>query len=218
MSDLNWCGARIDLEEERKKEGEKLRMVDYKSSPQVLEHLEKSLSWTVFDTKWIPGTSSFVAVGAYAKGKRDQSFIYLFRGQEMSVNCSKREDRFLTSQPSSSYIFLFLLLACVPIGTGALHVYDLGEKELNTIHEKEVRPASIKCCTLGASSLRDPQVATGDFEGKLDIYDIETMKPTYSVKNAHGAIINCIDGIGGSMRGQSRSSVRYYFPYSSPPI
>lgn len=43
-------------------------MVDYKSSPQVLEHLQKSLAWTVFDTKWIPGTSSFVAAGAYARG------------------------------------------------------------------------------------------------------------------------------------------------------
>ncbi len=47
-------------------------MVDYKSSPQVLEHLQKSLAWTVFDTKWIPGTSSFVAVGAYARGKRER--------------------------------------------------------------------------------------------------------------------------------------------------
>ena len=47
-------------------------MVDYKSSPQVLEHLQKSLAWTVFDTKWIPGTSSFVAVGAYARGKSER--------------------------------------------------------------------------------------------------------------------------------------------------
>ena len=128
-------------------------MVDYKSSPQVLEHLQKSLAWTVFDTKWIPGTSSFVAAGAYARG------------------------------------------------TGALHVYELGDQELTTVEEKEVRPASIKCCTLGASSLRDPHVATGDFEGKLEIYDLDTMKSTYTVKSAHGAIINCIDGIGGSLRG-----------------
>ena len=128
-------------------------MVDYKSSPQVLEHLQKSLAWTIFDTKWIPGTSSFVAAGAYARG------------------------------------------------TGALHVYELGDQELTTVEEKEVRPASIKCCTLGASSLRDPHVATGDFEGKLEIYDLDTMKSTYTVKSAHGAIINCIDGIGGSLRG-----------------
>ena len=77
----------------------------------------------------------------------------------------------------------------------------MDEKELVAVHEKEVRPASIKCCTMGASSLRDPQVAIGDFEGKLELYDLETMKPTYAVKNAHGAIINCMDGIGGSVRG-----------------
>ena len=55
-------------------------MVDYKSSPQVLEHLQKSLAWTVFDTKWIPGTSSFVAAGAYARGT--------FRLADLSVSLS----------------------------------------------------------------------------------------------------------------------------------
>ena len=90
-------------------------------------------------------------------------------------------------------------------GTGALHVYELGDKDLTSVEEKEVRPASIKCCTLGASGLREPQVATGDFEGKLEVYDLDTMKPTYTVKGAHGAIINCIDGVGGSMRGKRRA-------------
>ena len=68
--------ARSSLPLEKKKKywqrsnlGAVQSMVDYKSSPQVLEHLEKSLAWTVFDTKWIPGTSSFVAVGAYARGR-----------------------------------------------------------------------------------------------------------------------------------------------------
>ena len=126
-------------------------MVDFKSSPQILEHLQRSLAWTVFDTKWIPGTSTFLAVGAYARG------------------------------------------------TGAFQVYDLDDKELRSVVEKE-KAASIKCATFGASSLADPRAAVGDFEGKLAIYSAETGQSTYDVK-AHGAIINAIDGAGGPMRG-----------------
>ena len=44
--------------------------------------------------------------------------------------------------------------------------------------------------------------SVGDFKGNLDIYDLERLNlSTYHVQ-AHGAIINAIDGFGGSVKGE----------------
>lgn len=36
----------------------------------------------------------------------------------------------------------------------------------------------------------------GDFDGNLEIYDLETKKAFFAVK-AHDQMINCIDAVGG---------------------
>ena len=46
------------------------------------------------------------------------------------------------------------------------------------------------------SSATDRDIACGDYNGNLVIYDIESGKEKFRVK-AHGQIINAIDGIGG---------------------
>ncbi|KAG1656108.1 WD repeat-containing protein 92 [Nymphon striatum] len=57
---------------------------------------------------------------------------------------------------------------------------------------------AIKCGTFGASSLQDRCLATGDFDGRLNIWDLEnSSKYVYSAKD-HKGIINCIDGVGGA--------------------
>ncbi|CAE7941274.1 Wdr92, partial [Symbiodinium sp. KB8] len=54
-----------------------------------------------------------------------------------------------------------------------------------------------KCGTFAASSLEDRHLATGNFGGELQIWDLEkTESPIYSVK-AHKSLINQIDGCGG---------------------
>ena len=59
------------------------------------------------------------------------------------------------------------------------------------------KPVAFKSCTMGASSLSNKRVATGDFKGRLCIWDLENLKnPVYSVQ-AHTDIINTMDGAGG---------------------
>jgi len=59
------------------------------------------------------------------------------------------------------------------------------------------KPKSFKCSTFAASSLNDPHLATGDFEGNMHIWNLENSdKPVYNVKG-HTEIINAIDGVGG---------------------
>ena len=37
-------------------------MVDT-TKPRIIEHIHKSITWTVYDTKWIPVSARFVALG-----------------------------------------------------------------------------------------------------------------------------------------------------------
>jgi hypothetical protein len=50
-------------------------------------------------------------------------------------------------------------------------------------------------------------LATGDFDGNLQIWDLERLEtPIYTVK-AHKQIINCIDGVGGLGIGEGAPEI-----------
>lgn len=36
--------------------------------PQIISHIQKSLNYTVFDSKWIPCSAKFICMGNYARG------------------------------------------------------------------------------------------------------------------------------------------------------
>jgi len=89
----------------------------------------------------------------------------------------------------------FVLLGSPARQTGMLQIYQLNGGGIELQAEVE-RPKSFKCGTFGATSLAERQIATGDFEGKLANWDLETLKETFTIK-AHDTIINAIDGCGG---------------------
>lgn len=62
----------------------------------------------------------------------------------------------------------FVVLGSKPKGTGILQVYELNSGNLDLFKEVEHKK-SFKCGSFGASSLRDSQIATGDFSGGLNI-------------------------------------------------
>merc|ERR1711939_388991 len=122
--------------------------MDATDRPQIVEHVHKSLTYVVYDTRWVPSSARFVVLG------------------------------------------------CHPRGTGALQVMELRKGGVELVHESE-KHAAFKCGTFGASSLAERHLATGDFDGRLSIWDLErTEMPVYSVK-AHDVIVNAIDGCGG---------------------
>ena len=126
-------------------------MVDVTNKPQIVEHIHKSLTQTVYETKWIPTSARFVLLGS------------------------------------------------PPRQTGLIQIYRLGQGDIELEAELE-RPKAFKCGTFGHTSLAERQLATGDFDGSLAVWDLEKLQqPVFSVKG-HDTIINCIDGCGG-MRG-----------------
>ncbi|XP_057704184.1 dynein axonemal assembly factor 10 [Corythoichthys intestinalis] len=90
----------------------------------------------------------------------------------------------------------FVCLGNFPRGTGVMQIYEMQHGEAQLIKEVE-KAKPIKCGTFGASSLCQRHLATGDFDGRLNIWNLEeTDLPVYSVK-AHKEIVNCIDAVGG---------------------
>uniref|UniRef100_A0A7S0VM47 Uncharacterized protein n=1 Tax=Polytomella parva TaxID=51329 RepID=A0A7S0VM47_9CHLO len=126
--------------------------MDAQAKPQILEHSNKSLTVTIYETKWIPSSARFVALGSYARN------------------------------------------------TGCLQIYELDETELKCVKESEKKYA-FKCGSFGASSIVDRKLATGNFNGELQIWDLEnTANPIFQVQ-AHASIINAMDAFGGEAKG-----------------
>jgi len=92
-----------------------------------------------------------------------------------------------------------------PRGTGALNVFELNNRELQLIKQHET-PISIKCGTFAASSLQNRHMATGDFKGNVQVWDLEAGKPVYEAKG-HSEIINAIDGVGGLGVGEGAPEI-----------
>ncbi|EGF84211.1 hypothetical protein BATDEDRAFT_84932 [Batrachochytrium dendrobatidis JAM81] len=90
----------------------------------------------------------------------------------------------------------FVILGQLPRGSGILEVCQLQNGSIVKQQEIE-KPHAFKCATFGASSLTTRHLATGDFGGRLSMWDLErTEMPIYSAV-AHSEIVNCIDGCGG---------------------
>ncbi|XP_022207932.2 WD repeat-containing protein 92 [Nilaparvata lugens] len=120
--------------------------------PQIICHIEQSLDFSVFESRWIPCSAKFVVLGSH------------------------------------------------PRGTGVIRIYEISSGKLDLITEEE-KSSAFKCGTFAASSLRNRHLATGNFEGKLHIWNLENLSvPVYTAK-AHNEIINAIDGVGGQTVG-----------------
>jgi len=93
----------------------------------------------------------------------------------------------------------FAVVGCFPKGSGALQVHELDGAALKVVAQREL-PEGLKCATFGATSYEARQLATGDYAGKLSVWDLERLEagaaPVFQVKG-HNSIINAIDGIGG---------------------
>eukprot|EP00471_Norrisiella_sphaerica_P012014 CAMPEP_0184503658 /NCGR_PEP_ID=MMETSP0113_2-20130426/52024_1 /TAXON_ID=91329 /ORGANISM="Norrisiella sphaerica, Strain BC52" /LENGTH=356 /DNA_ID=CAMNT_0026893199 /DNA_START=357 /DNA_END=1427 /DNA_ORIENTATION=- len=90
----------------------------------------------------------------------------------------------------------FVCLGTNPRNTGAMVVYELNKGKLKET-AKVTTPAGLKCATFGASFFEKRQMATGDYKGKLNIWDLNNMKKAVFSVQAHSGIVHCIDGVGG---------------------
>ncbi|XP_055334847.1 dynein axonemal assembly factor 10-like isoform X2 [Paramacrobiotus metropolitanus] len=94
----------------------------------------------------------------------------------------------------------FVVLGGFPRGTGCIDIFQMSVSEVKHVTQVE-KAKSFKCGTFGASSVHERHLATGDFDGRLCVWDLEKPEmPVYHL-HAHTQIINAIDGVGGLSSG-----------------
>ena len=88
-----------------------------------------------------------------------------------------------------------------------MQIYGLEGPELKLVAEYE-RKAAIKCGTFGASGLMERQLATGNFEGRLQIWDMERPQNAVFDVQAHASIVNMVDGCGGQAKATAHRNLQ----------
>lgn len=53
--------------------------------PQIIAHVQKSLNYTLFDTKWIPSSAKFVVLGNHARGTGAMQIYEVSHGDAVLV-------------------------------------------------------------------------------------------------------------------------------------
>ncbi|KAI8335180.1 WD40-repeat-containing domain protein [Chlamydoabsidia padenii] len=88
--------------------------------------------------------------------------------------------------------------------TGKLAIFDVDNQVLSLITEMETS-TPIRCCTFGAADTHTRFVATGDFNGGLELWDTQRLELAVETKSdAHESIIHTLDGQGTELVTGSR--------------
>ncbi|KAI8099874.1 WD40-repeat-containing domain protein [Halteromyces radiatus] len=80
--------------------------------------------------------------------------------------------------------------------TGKITIFDFNGKIASITAETETG-TPFRCCTLGAADMHTRHVATGDFNGGLELWDTQRLELPIETIMAHESIIHSIDGTGG---------------------
>jgi len=94
----------------------------------------------------------------------------------------------------------FVILGSHARGTGSIQVYQLNQGKLDLVSESE-KHSPFKCGTFGASFLEERHLATGDFDGRVSLWNLDKIELPVWTSKGHDAIINAIDGVGGVQGG-----------------
>ena len=66
--------------------------MDTTDAPQIIEHINKSVTFTPYDTKWIPCSAKFVAMGIYPKATGALQVYEMNHGELNLVTEVRREE------------------------------------------------------------------------------------------------------------------------------
>lgn len=87
-------------------------------------------------------------------------------------------------------------LGQTPRGRGILASYKLTKKGLEEV-SSVTKGSGFKCGSFGGSLLEERHLATGDFGGRVCVWDVEHPEVPVYMAAGHEGIVNALDGVGG---------------------
>jgi len=160
--------------------------MDTTDAPQIIEHVQKSLNFTPYDTKWIPCSSKLVVMGIQANAKGALHTYQLSNGNlelcneglvPQGIKCgtfgaSSLEERYLATGDHS----------------GQLVIYDL-ENVNKPIFQQQAHTSIINAID-GCGGLEigygAPEIVTGGRDGCVRLWDPRVNEPVLALEPGEG--------------------------------
>ncbi|XP_006881103.1 PREDICTED: WD repeat-containing protein 92 [Elephantulus edwardii] len=139
--------------------------------PQIIAHIQKSLSYTVFDCKWVPCSAKFVTMGNFARGT---GVIQLYEIQRGELKLLREIEK---AKPIKCGTFGAASLQQRYLATGDfggnLHVWNLEAPEIPVYSVKGHREIINTVDGVGGLGIGEgaPEIVTGSRDGTVKVWD-----------------------------------------------
>jgi len=154
--------------------------------PQIIGHVEKSLTFTLYDTKWIPSSARFVALGSYPRNTGALQVYEIEKGDLKLVKETEKGAAFKCGTFGASS------LADRHLATGDfsgnLHIWDLEKIHVPIFHAKAHGEIINSIDGVGGLGVGEgaPEIVTGSRDGVVKVWDPRQSTPVASVEPADG--------------------------------
>ncbi|KAG7334362.1 hypothetical protein KOW79_002769 [Hemibagrus wyckioides] len=153
--------------------------------PQIIAHIQKSLNYTVFDSKWIPCSAKFVCMGTLPRGT---GVLQIYEVQHGELQLVKEIEK---PKPIKCGTFGATSLQQRHLATGDfdgnLHVWNLEAAEVPVYSVKGHKEIINSIDGVGGLGIGDgaPEIVTGSRDGTVKVWDprqkdtpVANMEPT----------------------------------------
>ncbi|EEY66788.1 WD domain-containing protein, putative [Phytophthora infestans T30-4] len=155
--------------------------MDTTDAPQLIEHVNHSVNFTPNDTKWIPGSARFVAMGIYPKATGALTIFGLNQG-ELKTHAVHEKTHGIKCGTFGSSALEDRHLATGDYG-GVMSVWDLERAEV-PVYSAQAHKSIVNAIDgCGGQNIGSgaPEIVTGGRDGCIRVWDVRVPEPVVTL-------------------------------------
>jgi WD40 repeat protein len=160
--------------------------MDTTDAPQIIEHIHKSINFTPYDTKWVPFSARFAAMGIHANAKGALN-IYQLNNGDLEVLTEAKTAQGIKCGTFGASAFEQRHLATGDHG-GKLTIFDLEHID-KPIFEQQAHISIINAidgCGGMDIGYGAPEIVTGGRDGCVRLWDPRVKEPVLALEPEEG--------------------------------
>mmetsp|Transcript_22301 Transcript_22301/g.64840 ORF Transcript_22301/g.64840 Transcript_22301/m.64840 type:complete len:363 (-) Transcript_22301:48-1136(-) len=166
--------------------------MDTTEAPQIIEHVHKSLTFTPYDTRWVPCSARLVCMGITPKAKGTLQVFEMNSG-ELTLLSESQKPKGIKCGTFGASSFEERHLACGDYA-GMVAIYDLNRQEV-PVFSVQGHSAIVNAIDgIGGQSVGNgaPELVTGGRDGCVRVWDPRVSEPVVSLEPDEGqAVRDC---------------------------